>query len=386
MPKLTWFTIYVSVMFGLQWVVVLLFHLLLRRRGETAGPSGPVCVVVPCKGPIPDLADNARAMLAQERRDADFLFVVPSESDPAYAPLMEATRGDARAQVLVSRAGAPRLCSGKIVDLLYALERLPERCELVAFADADLRVRPDWLSSLLAPLDEPGVAVTTACALYVAADPGFWSFLRMAWMAAVVPYAALMGCVIGHSFAMRRREFFELKVPEVWSRSLLEDISLAAVVRGAGRTVRFVGAAMSASAESCDQATYVGLLNKWVLCLRVYDLRIWGAAFMAVFMHAWIIGCTLVNPRANPWLPVFLILGDAAAVALQLLSYEAAVPDRLKDLHPRWRPLALWGALAAPLLWVSYAVQLAHSITQTTVRWGGRVYALRGPQDVEVVG
>lgn len=385
--RIHWFAVYAAIMVACQWATVLLFHRLLRRRGP-AGPADAagVCVIVPCKGAIPGLTENARSLLAQDLPGARFLFVVPSEQDPAFAPVEEAARGDARAQVLVSRAGAPRLCSGKIVDLLYALDRLPDGCEIVAFADADLRVRPDWLRRLLAPLGEPGVAVTTSCALYVAEDPGFWTFLRMVWMAAVVPYAALTGCVIGHSFALRRADLRALRVPEVWSRSLLEDISLAAVVRAAGRKVRFVGGAMSASTESCDRAVFFGLLNKWVLCLRVYDLRVWAAAFMAVFMHAWMIAVTLLKPGVDPRPAALLLLGDAAAVALQLLSYQAVVPDRLAALHPRWRPLPLWGALAAPMLWLSYGLQIGHSMTQSTVRWGGRVYALRGPQDVEVVG
>lgn len=359
----------------------------LLRREPLEPPRGyrpAASVLVACKGAGPALRENIRSLLGQDYENVEFLFVVPSQEDPAFAEIKAALGAAPNARLLASEQ-IPRLCSGKALDLLFALERVRPSSEVLAFADADLRVGPDWLARLVAPLAEPGVGASTSCMLYVAARPELWTFLRMVWMAAGIPHLAWLGCIAGQSFAIRRDEFHRLDAPALWSRCLMEDLALAAAVRRAGKSVRFVARAMPAAYEECDARGYFGLFNKWMLCFRVYDLRVWLPALLVTAAHAWIVFWCLWPP-VTLWLPTALFLGDAtylAAVFAVLLDFA---PDRFERLSPRYRPLPLWAAAAAPLLWATYAVQVASSLCSSRVRWGGRLYRLRGPRDVEVIG
>ena len=376
----------VGVLAAVQGWAALRFIGLLRREASRPPPARrpPASVLVPCKGSGPNLARRVRAMLAQEYPDAEFLFVVPGEADPAFATISAAVAGDPRARVLASNA-APRRCSGKIADLGYAAARVSSRAEILAFADADLEVAPDWLARLAAPLEEPGVGVSTSCMLYVAADAGLWSFLRMAWMAAGMPHLAALGVVAGHSFALRRRDFEAHDVAGLWSRSLMEDLALAALARSRGLGVRFSAAAMPVSEEACGAGEFFALFTKWLSCFRVYDRRVWLQAALACAAHAWIVYACL-RRGVSPRVAGALWLADGAYLASVFAALRRFAPGRLERLHPLWAPAEAWALLLAPLLWAAYCLQVAASSWPRDVRWGGRVYRVRGPQDVEVVG
>lgn len=378
--------IVVGVLGGCQAWALAEFRALLAREAAAGEPAAslPAVVVVPCKGAAPGLAENARALLAQDHPSFELLFVVPSREDGAYAVLEEALAGDERAR-LVTGGAAPARCSGKIADVLQALRDAPARARVFAFADADMRVRPDWLRRLAAPLEDGSAAVATSCMLYVPPGAGLWGFLRLLWMAAGAPYLARLGVVAGHSFALTRREFEALGVAELWSRSLMEDLALAARARERGRPVLFLSAAMPVAVEGCGAGEYFALAVKWLTCFKVYDKRVWAPAALACAAHAWVVWIVARRP-AHLGALLLLWLVDGGLLAALVAVLRRRLPDRFEALSAAWRPPELWAFLLAPLLWATYALQVAASAWPRDIRWGGRVYRLRGPQDVEVVG
>lgn len=380
------FLVYVAGLTGAQFAALWAFRRALRRElaAPDAGFRPPVSVIVPCKGAPAGLGDSVRALLAQDYPAAEFMFVVPTEGDRAFAAIRAAVAGDARARVLASNA-VPTRCSGKALDILFALERTSARSEVLVFADADMTVPPGWLADLVAPLTDGETAVATSCMLYVAATPSFWTFLRMTWMAAGLPYFALLGVAAGHSMALSRKDFTALGVADVWSRSLMEDLALASAVRRAGKRVRFVARAMPVSHEECGARDFFALFDKWMFCFRVYDPRVWLGALAACCAHAWIVYWCL-RPPFTPRIPALLFAGDAAYLAGVLAVLRAAFPEKFAGLSPVLRSaLPFWAALAAAPLWAAYAWQVAASLVARRVRWGGRTYDVRGPQDVAVV-
>ncbi|MEI8191985.1 MAG: glycosyltransferase, partial [candidate division NC10 bacterium] len=124
------------------------------RRRRHGGPYPQASVVVPCKGEDEGLEANVEALLRQDYDGKlEFLFVVPSEHDPAFARLKVLAGEPARFRLLVSGA-APRNCSEKILNLLHGAENAQEDSELLLFADSDNRVAEDWAAELAAPFQD----------------------------------------------------------------------------------------------------------------------------------------------------------------------------------------------------------------------------------------
>lgn len=364
----------------------LLFSLKMRR--EFSVPSGPysppLTVLIPCKGDLDGLRENALSVLDQRYEGpVEFIFVTPSEGDPAHSKLgaVLKERPQAAAKLLASGA-VPTRSSGKITDLLFALKSVSERSEVLLFADADIRVSPDWAKEMVAPLGDPGTGLTTTSLLYVPEKAGFWGLLRLVWMGCVVVYSSLMDCVVGQSMAIRRRDFEALKVPEVWDGVLMEDLALAARARQWEKRIRFVGRAMPVCGESVTFRRFFGVFDKWVLVFRLYDLRFWllGAGLLAAKLGVltWAIHWRL------PCLLAYFLGGEMLNALIVFGTYRRHLAERFSGIHPGYRRYVALAALTAPLVTLVYAMNYFKGTFGREVRWGGYRYKVRGKKRLEV--
>lgn len=371
---------------GAAQICVSLRFLLRRLQERPAGAAAQrpsALVVVPCCGVSEGFDGNVRALLSQDYAGrSEYVFVAPSREDPAWARLREILPpSDPRVRLLAS-GETPARCSGKSADVLFALRQAPPGSEVLVFADSDLRVRPDWLASLIAPLSQPRVGAATSLMLYRPLRPSPASLLRMAWMAAGIPYLELLGVASGQSIAMRRRDFEELHVAELWSRSLLEDLALYPLLRKAAKKVAFVGRAMSVSREGTGLAEFLALTNKWMLAFKVYVPLVWILGFLTTLAKAYILFWALRPPVS--WGLLALLFGlDAANLALLSQAYRACLDgERTGRQWAQGAGLGRWALLLAPVLQLVYIVNFLSSLAAREVRWGRYRYRLDGPQDV----
>src|SRR5439155_13015403 len=125
----------------------------------------------------------------------------------------------------------------KVNNLLRGVEAVAPQTEVLVFADADARPKADWLRSLVAPLADPGVTVSTGFRWYLPGDT-FASRLRAAWDTSI---ATMLGdhdrsnIAWGGSMAVRAEEFRRLRVAEAyWARTASDDYAVTRAVRDAG--------------------------------------------------------------------------------------------------------------------------------------------------------
>ncbi|MCX5796445.1 MAG: apolipoprotein N-acyltransferase [Elusimicrobia bacterium] len=376
-----------TAMAAAQFASTLMFFRKMRR--EFASPVArhhpSLAVLLPCKGAPERFESDIRSLLDQDYPGAlEFIFVTPSESDPAYVRLKSllAQRSGASAILLASNA-RPTRSSGWITDVFYALDRARPQAEVLLFAVTDQQVTTSWAREMVAPLADPAVVLATSTFLYVPERKGLWNLLRMAWMGYGIPYFILMDGVDGASLAMRRKDFEELGVRGIWEGTITNDLALAAKARGWGRQIRFVTRAMTVCRESFDFRQLYDNLSRWVLYFRVYDLRFWGLGAVQLLVKLWILTWA-VRQRAWP-LAAYALLADALNLYFVFRTFRRFLPERFTGINPAYRRFPLLAALYSPLVLALYVLTYLRSACSSDIHWGGVHYRIHGPREVEVV-
>jgi len=380
------FMLGLTVIAAIELAVLLRFWLRLRSGAAASPPlDGPsVFLLVPCAGIAAGFEENIRALFKQDYEGAvRACFVTPSKDDPAYKALEALLDGQPGAPLLIASGKTPAACSGKITDMLHALETVEPSEELLVFADSDTRVHPSWLRRMAGALADPAAGAATAWMLYIPESAGLGALLRMAWVGFSLPFADLMRNITGQSMAMRRADFEERGVAALWSRSLLEDLALTRHLRGWDKEVRLVHGAITRAADRASLGEMLAGFNKWMVCYRVYDPFIWVPGVLLTAFKTWALVWALMPPFSGPVLAL-LFGADALYLFLLFFALRLNLPDRFGELHPLFRFVALAAALAAPLLQLVFLINYAVSLSTSTVRWGPRRYVLRGPQQVEL--
>ncbi len=348
-------------------------------------PAVPVSVIMPCKGVVEDLEENVGALVGQEYPSrAEFIFVAPSQNDPAYIRLQAVVRKLPGAKIkLLSSEAVPSRCSEQVLNMLCGVANVSAETEAFVFVDSDLKVAPSWLRNMTAPLSDPDVGVTTTPLLFLPSRRGVCENIRCVWEALGIQYLDMMGCVVGHSFAISKKNFSELGIEDIWKRSINNDLSLTGRVKEFKKKVRFVYRALPTSAERCDYPRLLTMLNKWMLHFKFYFPRVWvlGALLTAFKIYA-----VFWSAHYSSWRPLGILLGmDILQIFATLCILRACFRDRFKNTsEPFIGNFLFISALTAPLLQLTYAINFINSFFTSRVRWGGYTYHINGPYDITV--
>lgn len=372
----------------------------LQKYKRVRQYSPETALIVPCRGLDDAFEENIRSFLMQDYEPYTVLFVVEDESDAAYGVLrrvIEEYRPQTRARkVCVLAAGKAAGCSQKLHNLVFACRAVDESTDVLAFADSDACIGPQWLRHLVYPLRESQTAKNGAATGYRWFVPktNNWATLALSGMNAKI--AQLLGntrfnLAWGGSMAIRRELFYQLQLEQIWSSALSDDLSLSAAVSKAGLKIVFVPACMSASYESVSWKELWEFGRRQFLITRVYRpkmwffglfsslfsvLGLWGGAAAAVW--------TLCGPQPS-WILIAWPLVFAFCQWLRAFLRQRMIGRLLeKD-----RPLLRAASRADLMLFWFFSILLlgvvASSAVGTTLCWRGIRYRLRGPTQVEVL-
>jgi ceramide glucosyltransferase len=363
-----------------------------RERYLPTRPS--VALIIPCKGLDNGFRANIRSFLSQDYDNYRVFFVVGDTCDPAYEELhaiVEATRAPPT-QVLV--AGPCTSCSQKLHNLLCAIEHLPEDTEIVAFADSDARVHSDWLTRLIWPLRKPQCGVTTGYRWFVPTRNNPATLVLSSLNAAVAQLLGNSGFnrAWGGSMAMRLGDFRRLNLPQIWRKTLTDDLSVSGAVTKAGMKVTFVPSCLAASHETTTWPRLFEFARRQFLITRVYSpgawwlglassigsvLGLWSLAALAI--HAWRSG-------AERW----QLYAAAATIffAGQVLRaiFRQATAFRLLPEHTTQLKAAAIADILGCWIWSPLLlVLMLSSALGRTITWRGIRYRLVSPTETQVL-
>jgi ceramide glucosyltransferase len=147
--------------------------LLFRRRAIAPALSAelpPVSVLKPIHGLEKDLAENLRSACRQDYPQYQVVLSTQRLDDPALPTLRAIADEFGPARVTLAVADSKPVINGKIQNLLIGMSAA--RHDVLLISDSDVRLRPDYLRAIVAPLADP--AIGCVCTLYRAVRAERW--------------------------------------------------------------------------------------------------------------------------------------------------------------------------------------------------------------------
>jgi ceramide glucosyltransferase len=377
---------------GFRWL-----HMVRGRLAAHTGFYAPVAALIcPCKGYEPGLEENLTALTRFDYPNYEVYFSVATNLDPVLK-IIERVKAATERPVHIVIAGQPDGCSEKVNNLWRAVESLPEKFDVLVFADSDVRLSRGWLGKLVAPLDNLRVGATTTYRWLVpgtrtGAD-GFASALASAWNAAVM---TLQGrpresFCWGGGTAIRRKNFVEAQVLETWRGAVSDDFAMTGALRAAGKNIMFCAECLAPTLQTWTPSSLLEFTNRQILITRIYSPRRWrlGAvahvSYSLTMIYAAVV-LIVTMASGSPWIQLALMalvipLLAAMKGALRIIAINELLPDWKREFD-RWS--WTWMALA-PIVSFLFAWNFVASLVTKKIRWRGIRYQLVSPNTTRIL-
>ncbi len=354
-------------------------------RASTRQAQGRAVVIVPCKGVDADLAENLRALFAQDYSDYELRFVVEEANDPAWRVIdgLMAEHPERPARLIV--AGRARDCGQKVHNLRAATAELGPEVAFLAFVDSDAQPRQGWLRALLARIEDGSAGAATGYRWFV---PLSNTLANLLVYAANCGVAVLVGrrshyLVWGGSWAVRREVFEELQIRRAWRRGLSDDLLAGRQFRLAHTPVWFEPAAVVGSPLDCTLREMFAFARRQYQMMRLYARRWWWLGLLANGLTNLAWGTTLValvlgavRGGAVLWLGAGMGAALYMVCVLRGCLRQDVVLLHFPQLAERLRPARWFDIWLSPLAGLLTAWGLLSSALGRTVCWRGIRYHL----------
>lgn len=338
----------------------------------------PVSNLKPIRGIDPDAYENFSSLCRQDYPQYELLFCVSSADDPVVELLHQLMRDFPERDIRIiygsGRAGTN--------DKVCKLARLTSEAkyETLVINDSDVWVDPEYLRTIVAPLQDTKVGAVTC--FYLSRDDktfadhlqtmgmlsDFFPSIITAWQLDGVKFA------LGTTIATRRSNLLEFGGYEAIENRPADDMLVGRLIAEQGHTVELHPYSVLTVS---DYASVRELLHKrlrWIVVMR--HMRP-GGHFGLFFTHG-LFWC-LVAVAAVPTLPV----------ALTYFGFYLFLRVLMTWLVGTWglKRGGLWKTMPLLVLWDAVAFGLwAVSFSRSSIRWRGSDYYIRNGKLVPVMG
>jgi ceramide glucosyltransferase len=333
-----------------------------------SGYTPPVTNLKPVKGLDPDAYENFASFCRQDYPEYEILFCV-DRNDPGV-PVLEKLVADFPEVKIRLLFGSGREA---INDKVARLARLASEAsyETVVISDSDVRVGPDYLRTVVAPLADPAVGAVTC--FYAHSDEStlaehlqtvgmvsdFYPGILTAWQLDGVKFA------LGPTIATTRTRLAGFGGYQAIENQPGDDLLVGRLIAEQGYRVELLAYSVEAVADYHSLFDLVQKRLRWIIVMR--HMRPWGHLGL---VFTWGLFWALAAIAVHPTLPV--ALGYLGAYLILRLTLTCLVGSWGLKLRGLWKELVLvpvWDTLALGIWLASFA--------RKTVRWRGAQYYIR---------
>ncbi len=350
------------------------------RQAKNSSPpldyTPPVSNLKPIRGLDGEAYENFASYCKQDYPDYELLFGI-GDGDEAVQEVIERLKRDFPKQKIrlihVSGHTAP---NDKVVKLARLVEEAKN--EVLVINDSDVRVRPDYFRSVVAPLRDPKVGAVTC--LYVSAEErtfiqklqsigmicDFYPGILVAWQLDGVKFA------FGQTIVTTRKNLAGFGGYTAIQNRPADDLLVGRLVAEQGLEVALLPYAVETVADFKSLRDFFFKRLRWMTVMR--HMRPWGHLGL-IFTHglAWAIAAVAVHPTPR--------------VAIAYLGGYLCVRVALTWLIGVWgmKQKGIWSKMALVPLWDAWALLIwLLSFTRRSIRWRDIDYRIRGGQLIPV--
>jgi len=322
-----------------------------RRVADNSQRLPPVTVLKPLCGAEPGLYEHLRSFCQQDYPEYQIVFGVRDLTDPACSVVerLVAEFPSLPIDVVINPQQHGSNC--KTSNLINMLARA--RHDVLAMADSDAFVGPDYLTTVTAPLLDRAVGLVT-CIYRGVPTQRIWSRLGAMyineWYVPSVLLAWLFGhqgYVSGQTLCLRRDTLEAIGGLRAIANHLAEDYRLGELVRGLG--LRIVLSPYVVHGEhhepNLDSLTRHEL--RWMRTIRVLRPRSFRWMFLTFSLPLAIAGIVLASAESSLLTVAWLLFGTAVLARLALHFMH-----RLRGNRPLFSDFWLLPARDLLICWV----------------------------------
>jgi ceramide glucosyltransferase len=336
----------------------------------------PVSILKPFRGLDPGAYENLASFCRLDYPEFEIVFCIDPD-DTAIQSVIAKLKADYPHRTIRTLMGSGRVATN---DKVAKLARLVSEAahEVLVISDSDVRVRPDYLRHVTAPLRDPAVGAVTC--LYVPVEiktltdhlqsvgmmSDFFAGVLVDWQLEGLKFA------LGTTIATTRSRLNAFGgYPELENRPA-DDLLVGRLIAEQGCEVRLVRYAIDTVSDYGSLGELLHKRLRWIVVMR--HMRPWG--------HL-----GLLLTQGLPWSLAALAVHPSAATALAYLGgymgFRVAMTWMI-GIHGLRQP-ALWKEMPLLPVWdaVAFAIWV-FSFTRSSIRWRGADYYIRAGQLVPV--
>jgi len=350
-------------------------------KGAPSAPGAPaftppVSILKPIRGLDPEAYRNFSSFCLQDYPEYELVFCVDEKDDPALPMIEKLARDFPRRQIRVLFGSGRRATNDKVAKLARLVSEAAY--EHVVISDSDVRVRPDYLRSVVAPLADPKTGAVTC--FYVPAEDGslvdrlqsvgmmsdFYPGIVVAWQLDGIKFA------LGPTIATTRARLAGFGGYASIENKPADDLLVGRLIADQGYEVRLLPYPVMTVADFHSMRELIHKRLRWIVVMR--HMRPWG--------HL-----GLLLAQGLPWSLAAIAAHPTAETAASYLGVYLALRLTMTGLvHRGLRQPGFWKRawLIAPWDAVAFAIWLA-SFARRSVRWRGSDYYIRDGVLVPVI-
>ncbi len=346
--------------------------LLRARKEDKACPTflPPVSILKPLKGTDPDIYESFRSHCLQDYPEYEIIFGVSDPNDPAIESVKRLQREFPARAILL--AVCPKILGANVKVSNLAQMLAAASYDHLIVNDSDIRVEPDYLRRVIAPLADEAVGMVT-CLYRGVAEPTLGSQLESLGISTdfcpgVLVARQLEGGLrfgLGSTLAFRRAELKRIGGFESFVDFLADDYELGRRIAGLGLRVVLSDVVVETHLPAYDLRGFLAHQLRWARGVR--DARAGGyIGLVSTYGLMWAL-LAVIAAHAASWSCAVLGVTVLLRLAVALLVGKSVLRDT-RLLKQLW--LLPVRDLVAVAVWIA-------SFAGHTVTWRGDRFKLK---------
>jgi ceramide glucosyltransferase len=302
-----------------------------QQADKSVRPTQAVSILKPLCGTDPEMYESFRSHCLQDHREYEIIFGVSDPNDPAI-PLVEQLKTEFPQRAIRLMVCGEKLGANTKVSNLVQMVR-EARHEYLIVNDSDIRVEPDYLRRVLAPLTDPKVGLVT-CLYRGIANSSLGSRLESLGISTDFCAGVLVAQTVengmrfglGSTLAFRRHDLQAIGGFETFADYLADDYQIGSRIAALGMKVELSNLVVETFLPRYKFRSFAEHQLRWARTVR--DSRYWGYAGLGLtFGLPWAV-LVLLFTRGAGWAWGLLAITLALRTAVAVVVGKLVLRDR----------------------------------------------------------